>query len=585
MSAENNVSESTPITQNNLNEQQNPSITIRDFDGKLHRIFLELNSLTIQLLNKKSQQTRFTATIPLESVLCIRSNRIRLRCGMPKKLPEIGADQPDLVNTSLYRPKHLLVFINPFGGKGKANGIWTDEVEPFFKLANITYELIKTERADHALETVRELDPVKWELLDGIVSVGGDGLFNEVLSSAIIRTQLQAGKNYNNEQIDMLTTPRVRFGIIGAGSANSIVSSVHGINDCPTAAIHIAIGSRCNIDVCAVYEDGNLLRFSADAISYGWLGDVLHDSERYRCLGPIRYQYSALRTSIRHPTYFGRVSFALSQEHVPNALDDDDTGSGPSNPLKIPVCTDECDLCSGKVPVDPRYPFHWQSDFTHVICCVIPCVSPFTPYGLAPYTGLNDGTMDLALSLFFFIFDFVLIVFGLKAQIPKVSRFKNMQIMRKVAMYGARFIRSEYPDVKVFRVCRWKFTPKSLVLNPGEGETVREDESVAMYGARFIRSEYPDVKVFRVCRWKFTPKSLVLNPGEGETVREDESGAWNLDGEILPQPPNKSLTFRLHPRLINYFGRDSEVDLNDPSYSRCCPCFQCESSKVSRLIG
>jgi len=57
-----------------------------------------------------------------------------------------------------------------------------------------------------------------------------------------------------------------------------------------------------------------------------------------------------LRTSIRHPTYFGRVSFALSQEHVPNALDDDDTGSGPSNPLKIPVCTDECDLCSGKVP-------------------------------------------------------------------------------------------------------------------------------------------------------------------------------------------------------------------------------------------
>jgi len=50
MSTENNVSECTPITQNNLNEQQNPSITIRDFDGKLHRIFLELNSLTIQLL-------------------------------------------------------------------------------------------------------------------------------------------------------------------------------------------------------------------------------------------------------------------------------------------------------------------------------------------------------------------------------------------------------------------------------------------------------------------------------------------------------------------------------------------------------
>lgn len=38
------------------------------------------------------------------------------------------------------------------------------------------------------------------------------------------------------------------LGIIGAGSANSIVASVHGVDDCPTAAIHIAIGlNRKNI--------------------------------------------------------------------------------------------------------------------------------------------------------------------------------------------------------------------------------------------------------------------------------------------------------------------------------------------------
>jgi hypothetical protein len=130
------------------------------------------------------------------------------------------------------------------------------------------------------------------------------------------------------------------------------------------------------------------------------LGDVLHDSERYRCLGPIRYQYSALRTSIKHPTYFGRVSFALSQLHpLPNSnAAIDDTGSGPSNPLNIPPCKGQCEICSDNTAQDPRFPYHWQTDFTHVICCVIPCVSPFTPYGLAPYTGLNDGTMDLALS-------------------------------------------------------------------------------------------------------------------------------------------------------------------------------------------
>lgn len=68
---------------------------------------------------------------------------------------------------------------------------------------------------------------------------------------------------------------------------------------------------------------------------------------------------------------------------------------------------------------EENYPFHWQTDFTHVICCVIPCVSPFTPYGLAPYAGVADGSMDLAL-------------------VPKVSRFENLQIMRKVSMYGGK---------------------------------------------------------------------------------------------------------------------------------------------------
>jgi ceramide kinase len=60
-------------------------------------------------------------------------------------------------------------------------------VEPFFKLASINYEVIRTARADHALDCVKELTPQRWLELDGIISVGGDGLFNEVLSSAVIR--------------------------------------------------------------------------------------------------------------------------------------------------------------------------------------------------------------------------------------------------------------------------------------------------------------------------------------------------------------------------------------------------------------
>ncbi|KAL3085011.1 hypothetical protein niasHS_010080 [Heterodera schachtii] len=484
--------------------------------------------------------------IPLNHVVAVRQSRVKLRSGVPTGNVssiqsansnslflyysyrrnayawrirecvikfETNADVEkwstllgNALTAQKHRPKRLLVFINPFGGKGHAISIWEKEVEPIFKLANIEYEVRKTERADHALEIVREFSVDQWEGIDGIVSVGGDGLFNEILSATVIRTQIEHGKNYNNIET-VLERPRIRLGIIGAGSANSIVSTVHGVNDYQTAAIHVAVGNERMVDICAVYENGLLSRFSGDAISCGWLGDVLRDSESYRCLGPVRYVYSALRTSVRNPTYFGRVSFALSPSQPPLTVNST-VVDVPSSPANIPPCVGHCDICSGRIPPDEHFPFHWQANFTHVICCVIPCVSPFTPYGLAPYTGLNDGTMDLAL-------------------IPKVSRFTNLQIIRKVAMYGARFIPDEYPDVKVYRVSRWKFTPEALIVPPAE-----DTDKAAEQG--------------------------------------QHSGAWNLDGEILLQPSDRPLHFRLHPGLIRYFGLAEEVELEKGGSCCCC---------------
>lgn len=50
------------------------------------------------------------------------------------------------------------------------------------------------------------------------------------------------GKDINSPTAPRLSTPSFRFGIIGAGSANSIVSTVHETDDWATAAVHIAIG-------------------------------------------------------------------------------------------------------------------------------------------------------------------------------------------------------------------------------------------------------------------------------------------------------------------------------------------------------
>jgi ceramide kinase len=114
------------------------------------------------------------------------------------------------------------------------------------------------------------------------------------MCSAIVRTQNEASIDITDLNVENLVSPHMRFGIIPAGSANSIASSIHGVDDQVTAALQIAIGSKTPVDCCTIHEKNNLVRISANACSYGWLGAVMEDSEKFRCLGPIRYQFSGL---------------------------------------------------------------------------------------------------------------------------------------------------------------------------------------------------------------------------------------------------------------------------------------------------
>uniref|UniRef100_A0A0R3PGE7 DAGKc domain-containing protein n=1 Tax=Angiostrongylus costaricensis TaxID=334426 RepID=A0A0R3PGE7_ANGCS len=478
--------------------------------GKNHRIvfYRDINVFAFELLDKTA---RHSITYRLDELLCVRSTPVRIRRGVPvveeklapteatlffnfvfkkdkyrwrlKQLPVTFKTSSErnywlnIVTATLIgvrnRPKNIIVFINPFGGKGKAQQIFQNYVEPFFKLTPcLSFQVILTERANHAKDYILEMPPDQWQCVDGLVSVGGDGLFNELLSGALLRTQEDSGKDIHDPDSEQLQTPHLRFGIIGAGSANSIVSTVHETTDYATAALHIAIGSECNVDVCTVHENNHLLRISANAISYGWLGDLLRDSERYRWLGPIRYQWSALRTTIRHPIYRGKVSFSLSRKETED----------PSEVL--PLCLKPCPTCdaltryeplpnlefrfsgTSQTTSTPRYDFHWYTDFTHVICCVIPTVTVFTPYGLAPFTGIGDGTLDLAL-------------------VPRISRCHNIQFMRKVAMYGGKGLYQIDRTLCCFRVLRWSFEADENQLDPGvwnlDGEILEQPRGTPLH--------------------------------------------------------------------------------------------------------
>lgn len=51
-------------------------------------------------------------------------------------------------------------------------------------------------------------------------------------------------------------------------------------------------GESTGLDICSVHNENSLLRYYASMLSYGYLGDVCKSSEKFRWMGPKRYDYS-----------------------------------------------------------------------------------------------------------------------------------------------------------------------------------------------------------------------------------------------------------------------------------------------------
>ncbi|KAG0568571.1 hypothetical protein KC19_6G029800 [Ceratodon purpureus] len=90
-----------------------------------------------------------------------------------------------LLHEDSRRPKTLLVFVNPYGGKGSGVVTWK-QVAPLFELAKIEVKVITTERAGHARDIMNRATKDELNGLDGVIVVGGDGFFNEVVNGLVM---------------------------------------------------------------------------------------------------------------------------------------------------------------------------------------------------------------------------------------------------------------------------------------------------------------------------------------------------------------------------------------------------------------
>ncbi|CAG7898041.1 hypothetical protein HID58_029580 [Brassica napus] len=197
---------------------------------------------------------------------------------------------------SLGRPKRLLVFVNPFGGKKSAIKIFEKEVKPLFEDADIQLDVQETKYQLHAKEMVRSMDVSKY---DGIVCVSGDGVLVEVVNGLLQRADWQ-------------TVFKLPIGVIPAGTGNGMIKSLLdavGLQCCANSAtISIIRGHTRSLDVATISQ-GNTKFFSVLMLAWGLVADIDIESEKFRWMGSARMDFYAVQRIISLRQYNGRVLF------------------------------------------------------------------------------------------------------------------------------------------------------------------------------------------------------------------------------------------------------------------------------------
>ncbi|XP_060936430.1 sphingosine kinase 2 [Limanda limanda] len=212
----------------------------------------------------------------------------------------------------LPRPKRLLLLVNPFSGRGQAMQWCQTHILPMIREANISYNLIQTERQNHARELIREISLPEW---DGIIIVSGDGLLHEVINGLM-------------ERPDWEQAIKIPVGILPCGSGNALAGSINhnaGYDMCLRESLLLNCcfllcrGGVRPMDLVAVTTSpapSNNSRtaaprrlFSFLSVAWGFVSDVDIESERYRGLGSARFTLGTLVRIASLRSYKGRLSY------------------------------------------------------------------------------------------------------------------------------------------------------------------------------------------------------------------------------------------------------------------------------------
>ncbi|XP_061979408.1 ceramide kinase isoform X1 [Populus nigra] len=153
-----------------------------------------------------------------------------------------------------------------------------------------------------------------------------------------------------------------RFGIIPAGSTDAIVMCTTGTRDPITSALNIVLGKKVCLDIAQVVrwktttasDIEPYVRYAASFAGYGFYGDVIAESEKYRWMGPKRYDYAGTKVFLRHSSYEAEVAYIETESEKTNPTVEKGQlfsglrkRQGPKKSERV-VCRTNCGVCNTK---------------------------------------------------------------------------------------------------------------------------------------------------------------------------------------------------------------------------------------------
>ncbi|XP_065349487.1 ceramide kinase [Cloeon dipterum] len=328
------------------------------------------------------------------------------------------------------RPKKLIIFVNPFGGKKQGLQIFKKQMEPLLQIAEVTCTMVLTEAPNHAFNMLVSI-PNLAGTYDGVACIGGDGTFSEVVNGLVTRACMDSGLE-QGDVAEEVPKPKISIGLVPGGSTDTVAFCMHGTNDVQTAILHIILGDKRGMDLCGLRTNEKHLRFVASVISYGYLGDVMKDSENYRWMGPKRYEYSGFKKFFANRGYEGELKMKLKLS--PNRQSDPSMGS------KCQINCPECSLLNENIDGPETNGDLWKTvkgKFFMVSGANLSCMCPRSPNGIAPFCHSGNGCADIVL-------------------VKHTNFFNNLRLLLRLT--SSRKILYDLPFVEVHRAQEFRFT-------------------------------------------------------------------------------------------------------------------------------